>query len=94
MSRLGIYGPPEMIRVHGQERIKYLTEVQAAALILDPSSPQFGPLPETRLYCYVCKQHKPRDAFHVDMSRKYRQCRDNRCMACKKAKRLKGLRTV
>lgn len=80
--RIGDYGDPEMILLHGSLREKYETESTACAHIRNPNAPRFIPAPARShrrvvpmsmrpdvAWCTGCRDWHPRECFHKDATR-------------------------
>lgn len=85
MSRLGVYGTPEMIHIHHEPQVKYPTEVLAAASILNPQGPRLIPAPQRpkEIFCPGCCKMKKPDQYHHSRNRP--TGRHPYCKACRKA---------
>ena len=82
INKLGVYGTPEMLQSGGGLRLKYPTEVTAAAHIYNPRDAQFIEAPTGKrrrvvppsmrpdvAWCTGCRDWHPVECFHKDASR-------------------------
>lgn len=89
VNGLGVYGAPEMVRIHGDTQIKYLTEYLAAAHIFNPDDERFvapADVPSL-LYCCRCRARKAHNAFDVDARYTMRAGRRTECKECRAKER-------
>jgi hypothetical protein len=84
MNKLGLYGAPEMILIHGDPRVRYPTEVEACGRIYDPNAPRFEPAPRhsTDIWCPGHKDFEQINRFSPDPKRP--NGRRGYCKACER----------
>lgn len=89
-NKIGVYGVPEMINIHGSLREQRPAEVTAALHILNPTAPRFveAPAGPPRFWCTGCRAMKNADEFHQHAGRP--NGHQPYCKACRKAKRKMG----
>ena len=77
-----VAGPPEMIRIHDNERLKHPAEFEGNLRGYNPDAPRFTPAPARKrpdfvppsvrpdeAWCSGCRQYHPANCFHKDRSR-------------------------
>lgn len=90
MNSLGLYGYPELMRLHDSLVMKRPSEFEAAARIYDPTAPRFIDAPPRafEIWCPGCHKLKKPDMFHHNRARptgRHTYCKACRNAGCEKA---------